>query len=137
MIPLVAIHLDPSKGFRVTKIVRNGYEDMVIDDPEVLALVGKLWKRVIDGNFEGHVNIADVTHGLERGLKELESARAEVVKPLERLDWLVSELRSIHKRLLLLEEHVKERIISREDMKAWIEAALTTSPTSGRSPRGQ
>lgn len=111
---------------------------MVIDDPEVLQIIAWLWKKVIDGNFpeEGRVDIHAIVRGLEQGVKALEAARQAAVKPLENLDWIITELRTIQKRLTNIEDVVRKQAVQRGDIHAWIQELAHTSPIPGGN-RGQ
>jgi len=120
MDPMVTIHVT-GEGVRISKITVHG-EEVVVPDMEIQAAATRLWGQIYAGSLTGYENFGSRLDDLA---SDLERARKDVLRPLDDLDRVVTELRDVRKRLEAIDERLKEKVITRADLNAWLRDGLT------------
>jgi exonuclease VII small subunit len=120
MDPMVTIHVTDA-GVRISKITVHG-EEIVVPDMEIQAAATRLWGQIYAGSLTGYEDFGARLEGVGR---ELQAGRDALERPLAALDAILAELRELRTRLSAVEERLKEKVITREDLNAWLRDGLT------------
>ena len=130
--PLVTIHVSED-GLRISRITEHG-EEVVVPDLAIQMFAVRLWKQLCGGTLTGY---DDVNAKLDQVGSVVSAARAALVQPLASLDALTDVLRDIRSHLNAMDAQLNQKIVKREDIKAWIADALSKQAAQGLFPGGQ